>query len=174
MILLYFNIRSFKCMYFCIFLDFNLDFISFSSFSNFSALISLFFPLNCPSQMFVFYLIFIFNAVKQWIASKIKVFVYIIYVCTSDARMSQNVTAASNKVSTRQPPAPIFLSALDNRTRSSHSGFVWTWKTWKSHGILKPQFPDLESFGKICKPRKFWKSHENLFHNPLYNIIMFN
>ncbi len=33
-------------------------------------------------------------------------------------------SASSNYLSTRQPPAPIFLSDLDNRTRQSHSGFV--------------------------------------------------
>ncbi len=57
-------------------------------------------------------------------------------------------SAASNRLYTRQLPAPIFLSDLDNRTRSSHSGFIWSWKTWKSHGILKQQFSGLESFGK--------------------------
>ncbi len=28
------------------------------------------------------------------------------------------------------------------------SGFVRSWKTWKSHGILKPHFPGLEKFWK--------------------------
>ncbi len=47
-------------------------------------------------------------------------------------------------------------------------------KTWKSHGILKQQFPSLDRFGKINKLIKFWKSNGNLLHNPLYNRIMFN
>ncbi len=29
-----------------------------------------------------------------------------------------------------------------------YTGFVRSWKTWKSHGILKPQFPGLEKFWK--------------------------
>ncbi len=46
-------------------------------------------------------------------------------------------------------------------------------KNLESHGILKPHFPGLESFGKMNKPRKFWKSHGNLFYKSLYNTIMF-
>ncbi len=36
-----------------------------------------------------------------------------------------------------------------NHPQHIHPGFVRSWKTWKSHGILKPHFPGLE---------KFWKS----------------
>ncbi len=32
-------------------------------------------------------------------------------------------SAASKKLSTRQPPAPIFLSDLDNRTQSSQGSY---------------------------------------------------
>ncbi len=34
-------------------------------------------------------------------------------------------------------------------------------------------FQAWKSFGKINKPRKFWKSHGNLFYKSLYNTIMF-
>ncbi len=58
--------------------------------------------------------------------------------------------AASNILPTHQPPAPIFLSDLDNHTRSSQSGFMRSWKTCKS-------------LRKINKPRKFWKSFVSQF-----------
>ncbi len=85
-------------------------------------------------------------------------------------------SAASNKLSTRQLPAPIFLSDLVWLNYDFVFTFrfrIRTWKTWKSHGILKQQSPSLYRFGKINKPRKFWKSHENLFQKP-HNRIMFN
>jgi len=36
-----------------------------------------------------------------------------------------------------------------------HSGFVRSWKTWKSHGILKWSFPGLEKSWKKVKSQKF-------------------
>jgi len=42
------------------------------------------------------------------------------------------------------------------------TGFVRSWKTWKSHGILKWSFPGLEKSWKKLKSYKFWKSHGNV------------
>jgi len=50
--------------------------------------------------------------------------------------------------------APVWLKIF--------TGFVRSWKTWKSHGILKWTFPGLEKSWKILKSQKFWKSHGNL------------
>ncbi len=63
----------------------------------------------------------------------IYIYIYIyIYIHTNHPNHREIVTrkmssesAVSNKVSSRQPPAPIFSSDLDNRTRSSHSGLVY-------------------------------------------------
>ncbi len=59
------------------------------------------------------------------------------------------------------------------RLKGWGAGFVRSWKTWKSHGILKLQFPGLEKFWKTNKPRTFWKSHGNLFYKSLCNTIVF-
>ena len=44
-----------------------------------------------------------------------------------------------------------------------------------SYGHEKPgkisNFQAWRSFGKINKPRKFWKSHGNLLHKYLYNRV---
>jgi len=45
---------------------------------------------------------------------------------------------------------------------SSFTGFVRSWKTWKSHGILKWSIPGLEKSWKKLKSSTFWKSHGNL------------
>jgi len=48
------------------------------------------------------------------------------------------------------------------------SGFLRSWKTWKSHGILKWLFPGLEKFFKKIKSQKFWKSHGNLLNSHVH------
>ncbi len=46
------------------------------------------------------------------------------------------------------------------------TGFVRSWKTWKSHGILKPHFPGLEKFWKKwINPESFGKVMEIYFTN---------
>ncbi len=45
----------------------------------------------------------------------------------SDAWMSHQ----NPQLQINYPPAPIFLSDLDNRTQSWHSGFIRTWKPGK-------------------------------------------
>jgi len=46
----------------------------------------------------------------------------------------------------------------------STSGFVPSWKTWKSPGILKWSFPGLESHGKILNHKSFGKVVEMCYH----------
>jgi len=48
------------------------------------------------------------------------------------------------------------------------AGFVWSWKTWKSNGILKCFFPGLEKSLKNFLSQKFWKSRENLLDSYLH------
>jgi len=48
------------------------------------------------------------------------------------------------------------------------AGFLRSWKTWKSHGILKWLFPGLQKFLKKIKSQKFWKSHEKLLYSHVH------
>jgi len=49
-----------------------------------------------------------------------------------------------------------------------YTGFIRSWKTWKSHGILKWSFPGLEKSWKKLKSQKVWKSHGNLLNSHVY------
>ena len=51
------------------------------------------------------------------------------------------------------------------KVSNQYAGFVRSWKTWKSHGILKWLFPGLEKCLKKIKSQKFWKSHGNFFYS---------
>ncbi len=96
------------------------------------------------------------------------IFYIYIYIYTNHPNHREIVTrkmssesAVSNKVSSRQPPAPIFSSDLDNRTRSSHSGLVygiknleksWNFKTTISKsGFIWKKSIKPESFGKVME-----------------------
>jgi len=46
--------------------------------------------------------------------------------------------------------------------KRQNTGFLRSWKTWESHGILKWSFPGLEQSWKKLKSQKFWKSHGNV------------
>jgi len=61
--------------------------------------------------------------------------------------------------STRNPPTHIHTHTHSLAVLTT--GFVRSWKTWKSHGILKWSFPGLEKSWKKLKSQKFWKSHGN-------------
>ncbi len=68
------------------------------------------------------------------------------------AKMSPE-SEASNKVSTRQPPAPIFLSDLDNRTRPAPDCHI------------QDSYADMKNLEKSCnfkaemsKSRWIWKN----------------
>ncbi len=77
-------------------------------------------------------------------------------------------SAASNKLSTRQPPAPIFLFDLDHRT--------WPAPDCHIHGLYgheKPNFQAWKVLQKYVNPESLGKVMEP-FHNHVYNRIMFN
>jgi len=52
------------------------------------------------------------------------------------------------------------------------TGFVRSWKTRKSHAILKWLFPGLEKSFENIKSQKFWKSHANLLYSYVHLYCM--